>query len=435
MPLILDNRNSLGTGVRFTEVIGPIARGIQILREKHDRNLITLINKSAREEDLTGESLKSQMSGIKKIIEQGGVSGTFYFDGDHANEKTLERFNNCEYLTLDVADALKEQGTTTEANDFISNYKELLGKIKLPGINEVIDMSLDDLFNLSCRYIPAANQVKKLYNKAKELRGNDTFMVEVSIDETDKSQTPKEMLVMLALLSDMGVPIQAIAPKLHGEFYKGLDHHGDPMKCLEEYRLHLAVAKYAVQEFGMPESLRISMHSGSDKWTIYDYVRGALLEQSTHAHVKTAGTHWLAQVEGLAQCGPDPRKITANLYEKMYYNIKDKKPDDPDSLAYLYQTVVAKINLDKMPTPKKVYQMGGAEFAELLVKNPHVRMGMHIAYQFVKGMPVLRGAMQDQRNRQIIDPIITNNVIQHGIHAFPSDSEYGIKDRKCIFVP
>ncbi len=89
------------------------------------------------------------------------------------------------------------------------------------------------------------------------------------MDETDTPQTPQELLLILTVLADEGVPVQTIAPKFTGRFNKGVDYVGDVAQFENEFRDDLAVIAYAVKKFRLPANLKLSVHSGSDKFSLY----------------------------------------------------------------------------------------------------------------------------------------------------------------------
>jgi len=57
------------------------------------------------------------------------------------------------------------------------------------------------------------------------------------------------------------------------------------------------------KEFGLPEELKLSVHSGSDKFSIYPIMAKIINKYDKGLHLKTAGTTWLEEVIGLAIAG------------------------------------------------------------------------------------------------------------------------------------
>ena len=95
------------------------------------------------------------------------------------------------------------------------------------------------------------------------------FIAEVSVDETDVPQTPAELLLILLMLAREEVPCQTIAPKFTGRFNKGVDYVGDLARFETEFDENICVVRFAISEFGLPDTLKLSVHSGSDKFSLY----------------------------------------------------------------------------------------------------------------------------------------------------------------------
>ena len=72
------------------------------------------------------------------------------------------------------------------------------------------------------------------------------------------------------------IPIQTIAPKFTGRFNKGVDYVGDVAQFAVEFSDDLAVIAYAIEHYGLPDTLKLSVHSGSDKFSIYGAIRDAI---------------------------------------------------------------------------------------------------------------------------------------------------------------
>ncbi len=129
------------------------------------------------------------------------------------------------------------------------------------------------------------------------------------MDETDSPQTPPELLIILAALADEQIPIQTIAPKFTGRFNKGVDYVGDLKQFEQEFNEDLAVIAFAVQQYGLPPSLKLSVHSGSDKFSIYEPIRHALKNLTPASTSRRPGTTWLEELIGLAEAGGDGLEI------------------------------------------------------------------------------------------------------------------------------
>src|SRR5258708_17941638 len=123
------------------------------------------------------------------------------------------------------------------------------------------------------------------------------------MDETDFTQTPLQLLISLAAIADEGIPLQTIAPKFSGRFNKGVDYAGDVSQFAREMELDLAAIVHAVREYGLPSNLKLSIHSGSDKFSIYPAIHSTLKQFNAGVHLKTSGTTWLEEITTLAEAG------------------------------------------------------------------------------------------------------------------------------------
>jgi hypothetical protein len=120
------------------------------------------------------------------------------------------------------------------------------------------------------------------------------FEVEVSVDETESPTSPAEHLFIATELQRLGVEWVALAPRFVGRFEKGVDYIGDPDEFAASFAEHVAVMK-ALGPY------RISIHSGSDKFSIYP-IAADLAGQ--YVHVKTAGTSYLEALRAIATMQP-----------------------------------------------------------------------------------------------------------------------------------
>src|SRR5205814_4623334 len=129
----------------------------------------------------------------------------------------------------------------------------------------------------------------RIYRHIEKTKGPG-FITEISMDETDRPQTPPELLVILAAIADERIPAQTIAPKFTGRFNKGVDYVGDVAQFETEFNDDLAVIHFAVEQYGLPDNLKLSVHSGSDKFSLYPPIGRALRRHDAGLHLKTAGT-------------------------------------------------------------------------------------------------------------------------------------------------
>lgn len=177
------------------------------------------------------------------------------------------------------------------------------------------------------------------------------------MDETDLPQTPPELLIILALLADEHVRLQTIAPKFTGRFNKGVDYVGDLVQFEKEFNDDLAVIAHAVRQYGLPANLKLSVHSGSDKFSLYPIIRKALAKTGAGVHIKTAGTSWLEELIGLAEAGGDGLALTKEIYAYALEHV--------DELCAPYASVID-IDRSHLPSSRGRQYLDRAEIGQFV---------------------------------------------------------------------
>ncbi|HUI29601.1 MAG TPA: tagaturonate epimerase family protein [Candidatus Acidoferrales bacterium] len=183
-------------------------------------------------------------------------------------------------------------------SDFGDSYENLLARYeskstKLRG-GYSITSTKRSVLEACLKYMAAIINVKRIHNHLKTKHADHDCEIEVSIDETDTVTTPFEHFFIVNELKRMGVGFVSLAPRFVGDFEKGIEYKGDIELFKEHYLQHAAIAEY----FGF---YKISFHSGSDKFRIYEAV-GAM--KQTRIHVKTAGTSYLEALKVVAMKDP-----------------------------------------------------------------------------------------------------------------------------------
>ena len=228
-----------------------------------------------------------------------GWKAAHHVDADHINMGTVDGYlDSSDFYTIDVADSIGKSPEGGAVDAFLDKHPELVGRIEISGIEEPFDTSRESVAAVASKYLAAVREAGEIYRHIEGRKGAGNFIPEVSMDETDNPQTPPELLVILAAAADEGIPIQTIAPKFTGRFNKGVDYVGDVVQFEKEFRDDLAVIAHAAERYGLPENLKPSVHSGSDKFSIYAPIRRALADKGAGVHLKTAGTTWLEELIG-----------------------------------------------------------------------------------------------------------------------------------------
>jgi hypothetical protein len=243
----------------------------------------------------------------------------------------------------------------------------------------------------------------RIYRHIRDTKGAANFITEVSVDETDTPQTPAELLLILFMLAREGVPVQTIAPKFTGRFNKGVDYVGDLRQFEREFDADLCVLQYAVREFGLPPTLKLSVHSGSDKFSLYPIINRLVKQHGASLHVKTAGTTWLEEVIGLAEAGGTGLAVAKEIYALAIGRY--------DELIKPYAPVVD-ISPAALPSLDVVRNWSAVQYAATLRHdqgcadyNPHFRQFIHVSFKIAAELGVrYTDALKE------FEPIINRNV-------------------------
>ncbi|HVW83331.1 MAG TPA: tagaturonate epimerase family protein, partial [Bryobacteraceae bacterium] len=267
---------TFGVGDRFAHQAKAQLRAFQLAAEK-GVEITPVWNKSNREHLIVGSEPSSVTEAAAAAVKESGWTQPWHVDADHINLDTVDRFiAPSDFYTLDVAHFIGREAPADEVDAFVSAHPELIGTLRIPGIAEPIATSRESVGRVAAKYLFAVKEAGRIYRHIAEKKGADRFITEVSMDETDAPQTPPELLVILVAIADEKIPIQTIAPKFTGRFNKGVDYVGDVAQFSTEFSDDLAVIAYAVKHYGLPDTLKLSVHSGSDKFSIYGPIRDAI---------------------------------------------------------------------------------------------------------------------------------------------------------------
>ena len=375
---------SLGVGDRFAhQAKAQLAACVQAADA--GIGVVPVWNKSNREHNIVHSEPSSVREAADAAVHDLNWTRQYCVDADHINLKTVDRFlAPSDFFTLDVAESIGRAVAQSDIDSFLQRHGELIGRVPIDGIPAPLDITKETATRAARQYLFAVKEAGEIYRYIESKRGRDQFITEVSMDETDAPQTPPELLLILAAIADEGIPIQTIAPKFTGRFNKGVDYVGDVVQFEREFNEDLAVIAYAVKEFGLPADLKLSVHSGSDKFSIYPAIRRAIRRTGAGLHIKTAGTTWLEELIGLASAGGDGLQIAKEVYSQALGRF--------DELCGPYATVID-IDKNKLPSADEVAKWDGERYARTLRHdqsskdyNPHVRQLLHVGYKVAAQM-------------------------------------------------
>ena len=306
---------SVGVGDRFAHQAKAQLRACMEALDK-GVEVVPVWNKSNREHTIIGSEPSSVRQAADAAVTALGWTRPYFCDADHITSQTVARFvAACDFYTIDVADFIGQPAAPADIDVFINRHSELLQPIALESFSEHFTITPDLLRKTTHKYLAAVKKAGEVYRIIVNSRGEGNFIPEISMDETDSPQTPLELLIILAAIADEGVPVQTIAPKFSGRFNKGVEYQGEVAQFEHEFALDVAAIAYAVKHFGLPANLKLSVHSGSDKFSLYRPMHKVIQQFNAGVHLKTAGTTWLEELIGLAEAGatdsPWQRRSTA----------------------------------------------------------------------------------------------------------------------------
>jgi hypothetical protein len=403
---------SFGVGDRFAHQ-GKAQLQAMIKAEQKGLDITPVWNKSHREHTIIGTKPVDLRAEADAAVRALGFKRPYFVDADHINLSNVDLFIDCsDFFTLDVADYIGKAAPDADIEAFVKKFSKYVGRIEIPDIGEPVNVTADDIKKIAKKVLLGVEEAGKIYRHIEKAKGKGNFVTEVSMDETELPQTPVEMLFILAAIADEDIPIQTVAPKFTGRFNKGVDYVGDLKQFEKEFNEDLAVIAFAVKEFGLPANLKLSVHSGSDKFSIYTPIKKALKRFSAGLHIKTAGTTWLEEIIGLAASGGSGLELAKDVYAKALEKI--------DDLCEPYKTVID-IDRAKLPSVQTVRGWSSADFTGALkhdqsckAYNPSMRQLLHVGYKIAAKMgDTYLDALR--ANEKIIAEHVTENIYDRHI--------------------
>ena len=369
---------SFGIGDRFAHQAEAQLKALKMTFEQ-GTEITPVWNKSFREHQIIGSKSITTRKAADAAVKSLDWTGQYFLDADHINLSNVDFFlDTCDFFTIDVADYIGKSCEISAIDSFCKRNDKYVGILNLPGLRDKLVITSDSLMAAADKYLFAVQKAGRIYRHIREMRGNDVI-IEVSMDETDSAQTPDEIFLILSAIAAEGIPVQTIAPKFTGEFNKGVDYVGNLDQFRREFEQDVAVLDLAVKEFGLPDSLKLSVHSGSDKFSIYPIIKETIRKYDAGIHVKTAGTTWLEELIGLAEAGGEGLELAKKIYTESLGRY--------DELCGPYATVL-NIDKTKLPAAEEVSAWDGNKFAATLRHvqsvsdyNLNFRQLIHVGYK------------------------------------------------------
>jgi hypothetical protein len=339
-----------------------------------------LAQQSIRENARTGRSPQEVMDDVLWGVLQEGWRDGFGADADHL--KTTTDIDICvaagyTFYTIDPGEyvdnsankaALGELQQKVEAlpwNVLDSSPSDLQSRLADKPV-DLGDFSLtisqEELLRAAAKYGRAVAHTVAMYRHLVEVMGERPFELEMSVDETETVTSLAEHVYIVSELKRLNVRWVSLAPRYVGEFEKGADYKGDLAEFERSFARHLAVSK----TFG---PYKLSLHSGSDKFSIYPIasrVAGELV------HLKTAGTSYLEALRAIAILNP-------TLFREIVAFALERYPTD--RATYHVSAEVAKVpNVSALPDDQLTS----------LLDDFHGREVLHVTFGSVLHHPTFR---------------------------------------------
>ncbi len=401
--MILQNF-SFGIGDRFAREGKAQLKAIQEIN-RIGFPVVPVWNKSNREHELVGTTQESVKKEADEAVIANNWQGNYYIDADHITLNNVDKFlDHSNFFTIDVAHFIGRPVELKIKTDFL---RRTAGQT-IPGFND--SLSKYDLNRFADQYLTAILEVKKLHDYI-STKKPDGFIAEISMDEVSAAQSPIDLYFILKELKHLQVDPHTIAPKFTGLFPKGVDYEGDVEQFAEEFEQDLKILKTAKEQLNLEHDIKLSIHSGSDKFSIYPSIRDLVSKHKSGIHVKTAGTTWLEEVIGLARGGGEGLRIAKEVYHQGMNRYEE--------LSAPYASVLH-INTEKLPPSKEVLTWSSAHFASTLIHNQtspdynsHFRQLIHISYKVAAEMgSEFMGALDYYRD-PIEEQVYTNLLDRH----------------------
>jgi len=349
-------RASFGTGDRLGITTPAHVRALK------DSGLFPIFaQQSVRENERTGRTWRDVLDDATWGVFQEGYSEGFGADADHVKRPedlvsaAREGFT---MFTIDPSDHVRNLSKLTE-KERNEKFEEILRKERIDRIylgkkysvlGEKIEFDEKNLRDAALVYYDAIAHVDMMYQILKD--ETPDFDFEVSVDETETPTSPLFHIFVVEELRRRGVEFTNLALRFIGEWEKGIDYKGDLAQFEREIKMHAEIAR-------MFEGYKISLHSGSDKFSVYPAFASAT---GGLFHVKTAGTSYLETVKVISMVNPE-------LFHEVYRCALDHFEEDKKSYHI-------SADLSKVPDVEKVKD----EDLPTLFEDINVRQLIHVTY-------------------------------------------------------
>ena len=406
------DRFSIGVGDRFAHQARSQLGACQSAAQEGVQ-VVPVWNKSNREHSIIGSEPDAVRAAAEAAVKDLHWDEPYHVDADHIGLETVDRFMDAsDFFTIDVADFIGKPAPAEAIRAFADRHPELCGRVEVDGMDPPLDGSRAEVERVAGKFLLAVQEAGRVYRHIAAAKGRGRFIPEISMDETDTPQTPPELLIILAAIADEKIPVQTIAPKFTGRFNKGVDYVGDVGQFEREFNQDICVIAHAIRHYALPATLKLSVHSGSDKFSLYGPIRVALKKHNAGVHLKTAGTTWLEELIGLAEANGTGLALAREIYGVALAN--------SDALCAPYATVID-IDRDQLPSADSVNGWTSEQFVRAVRHvpsdeqfNPNIRQLLHVGFKVAAKMGA-RYLDQLEACEDTISRNVTENLLERHI--------------------
>lgn len=351
---------------------------------------------SVRENERTGRTWRDVLADAVWGVFQEGYRGEFGADADHVKrEEDLLKAaeEGFTMFTIDPSEHVRNLSKLSERekNEILEKTlkkdrvdRRYLGK-RYTILGERFEFDEKTLRDAVVLYYDAIAHVEMMYQLLRERTREFDF--EVSVDETETPTAPLHHIFIVEELRRRGVEFTNLALRFVGDWEKGVDYKGDVKAFEREIKIHAEIAR-------MLQGYKLSLHSGSDKFSIY---RPFALATQGLFHVKTAGTSYLEAVKVVSMVSP-------SLYREIHRVALENF--EKDRKSYFISA-----DLSKIPDVEGIRD----EELPKLFEDPNVRQLVHVTYGSVlKDMELKKKIFEVlEKNEELFHEVVKNHIEKH----------------------
>ncbi|HHE55220.1 MAG TPA: hypothetical protein ENL21_05515, partial [Caldithrix abyssi] len=299
-------------------------------------------------------------------------------DADHISLKNVDFFIDiCNFFTIDIAEEINASLSEDEERKLRNLILKLGFQTQLANL-PIFQWNESFVANFLKTYGKALLEAQKIYRYILTKHSRQQNVIEISMDEGPVAQSAQEIYLILYLLTQLNVKLDTIAPRFAGLFLKGIDYQGNTEQFKNQTADFLKVLQWFQKHSGQPEHLKLSLHTGSDKFSLYPILNRLLNQFQTGLHLKTAGTTWLEELIGLCEGGAAGLQFVKSLYRSAIAQM--------DQLLQPYAAIV-RIDRQNLPLPDELDNWNAEQLVRSLrhnqsdsLFNKDLRQLFHISY-------------------------------------------------------